>query len=85
MSSYYRSPYLDSNSSSSTSTNYTNSAYTYPEYDSKYESLLSRNPDGVGKSRAGILIKKSQIMNLPAMDTIFGLRCNSEKSSVSFS
>ena len=47
--SYYRSPYLDSSSSTSS---YSNN-YSTPDYESKYEALISRNPDGAGKSRSG--------------------------------
>ena len=50
-SSYYRSSYLDSSPSNSSSSY--SSTFSYPSYESKYEALLSRNPDGVGKSRAG--------------------------------
>ena len=47
--SYYRSPYLDSSSATSS---YSNN-YSTPDYESKYEALISRNPDGAGKSRSG--------------------------------
>ena len=48
-SSYYRSSYLDS----SPSNNSYSSTYSYPSYESKYQALLNRNPDGAGKSRSG--------------------------------
>jgi hypothetical protein len=47
----YRSPYLDSSS-------YSNSNYNYPSYESKFESIISRNPEGTARSRAGKLSKK---------------------------
>jgi len=49
-SSSYRSPYLDSSYSSS---NYS----SYPTYESKFESIISRNPEGAARSRAGTSTK----------------------------
>lgn len=49
-SSSYRSPYLDSTYSSS---NYS----SYPTYESKFESIISRNPEGAARSRAGTSTK----------------------------
>eukprot|EP00091_Calanus_sinicus_P019011 TRINITY_DN4572_c0_g1_i2.p1 TRINITY_DN4572_c0_g1~~TRINITY_DN4572_c0_g1_i2.p1 ORF type:complete len:230 (-),score=31.21 TRINITY_DN4572_c0_g1_i2:24-713(-) len=46
----YRSPYLDSSYSSS---NYS----SYPAYESKFESIISRNPEGTARSRAGTSTK----------------------------
>ena len=42
----YRSPYLDTSS-------YSSSNYNYPSYESKFESIISRNPEGTARSRAG--------------------------------
>jgi len=52
-SSYYRSSYLDS----SPSNNSYSSTYSYPSYESRYQALLNRNPDGAGKSRSGTSTK----------------------------
>ena len=49
-SSYYRSSYLDSSPSNSS---YSSTYNSYPSYESKYQALLNRNPDGAGKSRSG--------------------------------
>jgi len=49
-SSSYRSPYLDSSYSSS---NFS----SYPTYESKFESIISRNPEGAARSRAGTSTK----------------------------
>ena len=43
----YRSPYSETNSSSSYST------HSYPEYGSKYESLLARSSDGSSRTGSG--------------------------------
>jgi len=51
----YRSPYLDSSSSSS-STSYSGLNYSLPTYESKFESLISRL-DGQSRSRAGTSTK----------------------------
>eukprot|EP00092_Neocalanus_flemingeri_P076529 GFUD01094943.1.p1 GENE.GFUD01094943.1~~GFUD01094943.1.p1 ORF type:complete len:654 (+),score=77.64 GFUD01094943.1:881-2842(+) len=45
----YRSPYLD--------TSYSSSNYSYPSYESKFESIISRNPEGTARSRAGTSTK----------------------------
>jgi len=47
----YRSPYLDTSSYSSANT------YSYPTYESKFESIISRNPEGTARSRAGTSTK----------------------------
>ena len=47
-SSSYRSPYSETNSSSSSY-----STHTYPEYGSKYESLLARSSDGSNRAGTG--------------------------------
>lgn len=47
-SSSYRSPYSESNSSSSSY-----STHTYPEYGSKYDSLLARSSDGSNRAGTG--------------------------------
>ena len=52
-SSYYRSPYLDLDSNNSSTYSSSTSSYAYPSYESKYDSLISRNPEGAGKSRSG--------------------------------
>jgi len=44
----YRTPYLDS---------YSSTNYSYPTYESKFESLVSRNPEGAARSRAGTSTK----------------------------
>jgi len=46
----YRSPYLDTSS-------YSSSNYNYPSYESKFESIISRNPEGTARSRAGTSTK----------------------------
>merc|ERR1711874_600901 len=52
-SSYYRSSYLESSPSNGSYS----STYSYPSYESKYQALLNRNPDGAGKSRSGTSTK----------------------------
>jgi len=55
----YRSPYLDSSYTSSGG--YTSSAgyssFCHPSYESKFESVISRNPEGSARSRAGTSTK----------------------------
>jgi len=51
----YRSPYIDSSSYSSN--------YSYPSYESKFESLISRNPEGSARSRAGTSTKYDYLSN----------------------
>jgi len=61
----YRSPYLDSSSSSYSSSNYS----SYPSYESKFESIISRNPEGAARSRAGTSTKYDYLSSYASTPT----------------